>query len=145
MLEDHSAIVLLDLPINKTVDIDGVQICLTVSGNSATLSAELPLELTVESTQRCLELGFSNALEFDAGLAIDPAQHRLVLTHWLSGASNWADAESALESLLNQVDVFRAALQIISSRTAKVAVGESIRGTSRQREEGRLRARLTRG
>lgn len=140
MSQDTQATALLDLPVNEAVNVDGIQIRLQISDSGAVLSAELGIELTAESTQRCLELGFSNALEFDAGLAMNAARRHLLLTRWLPDVTAWSDAENALESLLNQVDVFHAVLQKSNVKKSEMPA----RGLSRQEEEKRLRARFLR-
>jgi hypothetical protein len=131
---------LSELPTSQWVDIDGMAVRLQLEVGGAVLSAELPAALTIESTMRHLELGFSNALEFNAGLAIDPEGRRLMLTQWLAGITNWPDAESALESLLNQVDVCRT----VCPPSVSVGVKQASRESLRQREERRLRAQLSR-
>lgn len=131
---------LAELPIDQWVDIDGTIVRLDLKADGAVLSAELPVAFTNEATTRYVELGFSNALEFDAGLALDPQGQRLLLTQWLGGVTNWSDAENALELLLNQVDVCRTGYPPSASVAVKVAPRES----PRQREEKRLRAQLVR-
>ena len=126
---------LSDLPINQAVEVAGVVVCLQIHSGGAVLRAELGIQFATETTARYLKLGFSNAIEFDAGLALDPASQRLVLTRWLQGVSNWSQAAAALESLLNQVDV--------SSAAGKGAARQIIREPARLRAEQRLRAQFS--
>lgn len=126
---------LSDLPINQAVEVAGVVVCLQIYSDGAVLRAELGNQFSTEITVRYLKLGFSNSIEFDAGLALDPASQRLVLTRWLQGVSNWSQAAAALESLLNQVDVCSAA--------GKGAVRQIIREPARLRAEQRLRAQFS--
>lgn len=100
------------------------------------LSAELAAESGPAAVKRYLELGFSNALEFEAGLALDTERHRLVLTHWLVGVFDWDDATAALELLLNQVDVCRAVTKDLRQPTPK--------GFSRRGMEQQLRSQFAR-
>lgn len=127
---------LSDLPVNALVEIDGSMVCLRLMTGGALLSAELGAETGPASVKHYLELGFSNALKFDAGLALDPARQSLVLTHWLAGATSWASAATALELLLNQVDVCRAA----GKKNAQQAPID----LSRRNVEKLLRSRISR-
>lgn len=124
-----------ELPINQVVDIDGTAVQLHVGSGGAILSAELISEFTLISMTRYLHLGFSNALEFEAGLAFDSARKKFVLSHWLPGVANWASAAAALELLLNQVDVCQSAHKVPSPSV--------IKEPARQRAEIRLRAQLS--
>lgn len=135
MVQHSYAMDLSDLPVDQSVDIDGMTVHLKILAGGAVLSAELDAEFRLSSMTRYLQLGFSNALEFDAGLALDPGTQRLVLTHWLAGVTHWSGATAALESLLNQVDVCRAA--------GKEAPRPVIKEPARQRAEQRLRAQLS--
>jgi hypothetical protein len=127
---------LSDLPIDAPIEIDGATVCLQLRNGGAVLSAELAAQSGPASIKRCLELGFSNALEFEAGLALDTERQRLVLTHWLAGVSDWDGAATALELLLNQVDVCRA----VSNEQRQQAP----KGFSRRSMEQQLRSQLAR-
>lgn len=124
-----------ELRTDQAVDIDGTTVQLRVISGGAILSAELNDQFKLVSMTQYLQLGFANALEFEAGLAFDSARQKLVLSHWLPGISNWASAAAALELLLNQVDVCRSA-QREPSRSV-------IKEPARQRAELRLRAQLS--
>lgn len=135
---DHSvhSVDLSQLPVGALVEIDGSTVCLQLMEGGALLSANLDTYAGPASAKRYLELGFSNALEFKAGLALDSAHQTLMLTHWLDGVSNWASAAPALELLLNQVDVCKLA----GAEPARQAPKE----LSRRTVENALRARLMR-
>lgn len=135
MVQPSYAMDLSDLPVDQSVDIDGTTVRLQIVAGGAVLSAELDAEFKLGAMTRYLQLGFSNALEFDAGLALDPATQRLLLTHWLAGVTHWSGAAIALESLLNQIDVCRTA--------GKDAPRHVIKEPARQRAEQRLRAQLS--
>ena len=139
-MQHNTHMLLAELPVDQWVDIDGMSVRLQLGADGAVLSAELPVALTAESTRRYLELGFSNALEFDAGLSLDTDGRRLLLTQWLAGITNWPDAENALELLLNQVAVCRTGYPSTVPAASTLTPRESVR----QREERRLRAQLSR-
>ena len=77
------------LPVDASIEIDGSTVCLQVMDGGALLSAKLAAQSGPAAVKRYLELGFSNALEFEAGLALDSARQSLLLTHWLAGVSTW--------------------------------------------------------
>ena len=127
---------LSSFPVDTSIEIDGSTVCLQLMEGGALLVAELGTQSRPASVKSYLELGFSNALEFDAGLALDSVRQSMVLTHWLRDVSNWEGAAKALEMLLNQVDVCRAA-----------GIGkprQALKESSRKNAERFLRARLAR-
>lgn len=135
MMQSSKPSMLDELPINQKVELDGIAVQLEVMPSGAILSAELNDHFKLVSVTHYLQLGFSSALEFDAGLAFDSERQRLVLSQWLPGVSNWFGAADALESLLNQVDVCRSA--------QKERLRSAMKEPARQRAEQRLRAQLS--
>ncbi|GAA4026153.1 hypothetical protein [Actimicrobium antarcticum] len=127
--------VLSSLSINRITEFDGAKICLKLFPGGAVLSAELGAKSSPQALQTLLEQGFSWALLFDAGIAVDGSGNRVLLTHWLPNVHSWQAAEPALEQLLNQLDLCQS---LLGSTT------ESPKVTSRSKEELRFRALLSR-
>jgi predicted secreted protein len=107
-MRHHELAQLLDaLPVNMPVSFMQAQVCLTMANDGATLSAEIDQEYSAQLQESLLELGFSWALEFDAGLATQTDQHHLVLLQWLPGVDGWVSAAAALGKLLDQLESCR--------------------------------------
>lgn len=81
----------------------------TASGfaDGTALSVTLPGTGGTDAVQALLQLGFSSALAFDAGLACDAAGN-LTLTRWMPGAVDAPGLEAASGALRDQ----RAAWQV---------------------------------
>ena len=109
---------LLGLPLDETFGIDGELVFLKVNGQGAELGLILTPAATGEQIADALHSGFQSALDFDAGLALSPDGGDLLLTRWLPGIETWADAAEALEELLNQAGMWRAAMAAPDSRPA---------------------------
>lgn len=72
-----------------------------------------------------LEAGFLSALEFDAGLALNPDGTRLILNQWIPGAQSWLDIVNELDMILQQA----AALRLFTrddSAPASLKLSESV-------------------
>lgn len=98
------------LPLNQTIDIDGESVYLKVQPKGAELGILLLRNYTGIQLAEALRTGFQSALEFDAGLGVNVEEQMLVLTRWLPDLGAWPDAAEALESILNQTSMWRAAL-----------------------------------
>lgn len=128
--------VLNNLPLNQITEFDGARICLRLFPDGAVLQAEVGNVSTPYGLQTLLEQGFSSALLFDAGIAIDASSKALVLTQWLPNVQTWHAAEIALEQLLNQLDLCQSLLGNTLPALPKA--------TSRTKDELRFRALLSR-
>lgn len=107
MLNPDLMALLEALPVNVPVSFMQEQLCLTMATDGATLSADIALESSAQMMESALALGFSWALEFDAGLASDADGRRLFLLQWLPGVEGWVSATAALEKLIDQLESCR--------------------------------------
>lgn len=97
-------------PLDEPVEIDGESVYLKVHADGAELGAYLISSYTQAQLQDALRQGFLSATRFDAGLGQSSDGNSLVLTQWLPQVSTWFDAAEPLENLLNQLSMWRAAL-----------------------------------
>jgi hypothetical protein len=97
------------LSLEQPVEVDGETVSLELHPDGAMLSLNLCAAATGAQLADALHTGFQSALEFDAGLALSE-DGALVLSQWLPAASAWRDAAEALEGLLNQAAMWRAAM-----------------------------------
>ena len=102
---------LMALPINHAVAINDTDVYLQVTEKGAALKAVINTTVLPSVLAALIDLGFTNALLFEAGIAIDQTQNQLILVQWLDGVRNWTEAEDALELMLNQVDACRSMTQ----------------------------------
>lgn len=98
-------------PLDTPVEISGESVYLKVEANGAELGAFLLHGHVQSQLREAMLQGFSSAIDFDAGLGQSADGNSLTLTQWLPGVSSWWQAADALESLLNQLSVWRAALE----------------------------------
>jgi hypothetical protein len=96
--------------LDRPVAIDGETVYLRLGQYGAELGAYLWPGAVPARLQEALKQGFSSALVFDAGLALAPDGEGVLLSQWLPEARGWVDAADALERLLNQLALWRAAL-----------------------------------
>jgi hypothetical protein len=120
---------LQSLPMGHPIEIDGETVYLNVRPEGAELGAYVCREYTPAQLQQAMKVGFQSALEYDAGLG--QVDNTLVLTQWLPHTRNWTDAAEPLESLLNQVAMWRSRLDPQPQRHVDT--------TSANRTEQRLR------
>ncbi|MET3133295.1 hypothetical protein AAKU55_003585 [Oxalobacteraceae bacterium GrIS 1.11] len=123
---------LLDTPVRMA----GESVYLRVRADGAELGAYLWHDATPQQLEDALKQGFSSALEFDAGLALDG--RGVVLSLWLPSARGWQDAADALENLLNQLARWRAG-------TAPGGVAPRAPAPRGDRHEQRMRSFLAGG
>lgn len=128
MLSEELEQWLLSLPLDEPCEIDGENVYLKLSNGGAELGLVLIPRPTGVQIADALRTGFQGALEFDAGLALSTDSGDLILNQWLSGVEAWSDVSEALESILNQAALWRAAM----------AVGDGHNDAAR-REESRAR------
>lgn len=98
------------LPLEVPIDIDGELVCLKVHPEGAELSVLLFQKYTGAQLAEAFRTGFQSALSYDAGLGVTVDDQALLLVQWLPDTSTWADASDALENILNQASMWRAAL-----------------------------------
>lgn len=122
-------------PLNAPVEINGESVYLNVEVDGAELGAILLHDHAPAQLREALLQGFSSAIDFDAGLGLGAGGNSLTLTQWLPGVFSWLQAADALENLLNQLSVWRAALEPAASLPAAM---------TRTRTEDRLRKNLAR-
>ena len=118
--------------LDEPVDIGGESVYLKRYADGAELGAYLIRDHSQEQLIRAMQQGFSNALEFDAGLALAPDGSSLMLTQWLPNVSGWLEAAKPLEDFLNQLVNWRTS--IVSPQVARVT-----NKTITNRNEQRLR------
>lgn len=122
--------------------IDGESVYLRLADGGAELGVHLWPGATVAQLQDALKHGFASAIEYDAGLGMAPDGHGVVLNQWLAQASNWADAATALERLLNQVTDWRAQLgPVVQAASTRLPAGIS----AAARQEQKMRRLLAGG
>lgn len=97
------------LPLDELVEVDGESVLLAPQTGGAALGVHLCRAATGVQLADALRTGFQSALEFEAGLSLGD-DGALMLTQWLPGAESWHDAGDALEGLLNQAAMWRAAM-----------------------------------
>lgn len=122
-------------PLDTPVEINGESVYLNVGANGAELGAILLHDYTPGQLREALLQGFSSAIDFDAGLGLSADGNSLTLTQWLPNVYSWRQAADALEHLLNQLSVWRAALEPAATRAVV---------TTRTRTEDRLRKTFAR-
>lgn len=127
---------LLALPLDEPCDIDGEAVYLRVRDGGAELGLILVEEPTDNQIADTMRSAFQCALDFDAGLAIDPEGGELILNRWLPGAEAWSDVAEALEGILNQAALWRAAMTTGSGRVSTASRAEE---RARQALNGGLR------
>lgn len=123
------------LPLDELVNIDGESVFLRIQPEGAELGVCLFTNASDVMLADVLRTSFQGALEFDAGLGWEQDSQRLVLTQWLPGAVAWSDVPDALEKILNQVSMWRAAMSPVEVRQEK----------SSRRVEERFRKLLSEG
>ncbi|MBP0597301.1 hypothetical protein J8I26_04245 [Herbaspirillum sp. LeCh32-8] len=123
------------LPLGEPIDIGGESVCLLVDDDGAELVLVLLREPSQVQIAEAMRSGFQCALEFDGGLAIAEDSGALLLNRWLAQAESWVDAAEALEDLLNQASLCRAAMKPSPARPAQES----------NRAELRMRAALNGG
>lgn len=101
---------LQELPLDEAVEIDGESVFLKVQQQGAELGVYLANAYTGRMLAEALRTGFQSALSFDAGLGVSGEGNHLTLSRWLPHAESWTDASEALEDLLNQAAMWRAAM-----------------------------------
>jgi hypothetical protein len=97
-------------PLDVPVEIDGESVYLNVRNGGAELGVVLTQSYTRTQLHDALRQGFNSATQFEASLGRTPDGNHLVLNQWLPGVTRWTDASQALEALLNQMSMWRAAL-----------------------------------
>lgn len=107
---------LQSFPLDQPVRIEDESVYLKVDRDGAELGIHFLESVSDQQLQEALQLGFQNALEFDAGWAISDDGSILLLTQWLPGVSSWMEATEALEQLLNQVELLRTLESITSAK-----------------------------
>lgn len=123
---------LRDLPVGKSVEIDGETVCLDVQQGGAILHGRLLYPYSQAQLQDALQCGFQSALTHQAGVGVSADGSELVLNRWLPKVRSWTEAAGALEDLLNQLVEWREAMAPASTeRTALASVAD--------RNEQRLR------
>ncbi|WP_034300950.1 hypothetical protein [Herbaspirillum sp. RV1423] len=108
MAADHIEQWLENLPLDEPVDIDGETAILKLKPNGAELGIFLAPMYTDVMLVDALRSSFQVALDFNAGLSTEGED--LMLTQWLPYVGSWTEAAEALESILNQAGMLRAAM-----------------------------------
>lgn len=116
MVDDSTEQWLSALPLDELVDIDGESVFLRVQPDGAELGVRLLGRATDANLADALRTSFQGALEFDAGLGWEQEGGALVLTQWLAGVASWSEVPEALENILNQASLWRAAMAPAAAR-----------------------------
>ncbi|MFS2008004.1 hypothetical protein ACEN9F_30795 [Duganella sp. CT11-25] len=137
-MDDHDQLArwLQAQPLGARVAIDGESVWLQPGEGGAELAACLWHDPSREQVLAAMRYGFASAQEFYAGLSLADDGRGLVLSCWLPSCRGWSDAAPALEQLLDQLAVWRAALAPPSER-------QRPGGGSAARHEQRMRNLLT--
>lgn len=101
---------LREQPLDSEVEIAGETVYLNIHPRGAELGAFLFRSFSQQQLHDSLRQGFSSAMEFPAGLGITRDGESLTLSQWLPEVSNWSEAASALETLLDQLAAWRMAI-----------------------------------
>ncbi len=125
---------LLSLPLEEPCNIDGENVYLRLGPDGAELGVILMTNPSAAQVAEALRTGFQGALEYEAGLALAAAGDELVINRWIDDVEAWSDVGEALEGILNQAALFRAAM----------AHSEDHAGVAR-RPDTRARQELNRG
>jgi hypothetical protein len=110
---------LKSLPLDELVNIDGESVFLRVQPEGAELGVCLIVNASDATLADALRTSFQGALEFEAGLGWEQDGQRLVLTQWLPSVGAWSDVPEALEKILNQASLWRAAMSQVEVRQEK--------------------------
>ena len=116
---------LLGLPLDDACEIDGERVYLKVGDGGAELGLVLVSRPTGAQISEAMRTGFQGALEFEAGLALSADGGALVLNRWLDGIETWLGAAEALEDILNQAALWRAAMGVSRSSNEAMRRAES--------------------
>lgn len=130
------------LPLNQPVEVDGESAYLNIHPGGAELGAYLVHAYAPVQLQDAMRLGFASALTYQAGLAVTPDGHSLVLTQWLPGVASWSQAVVPLENLLNQLSEWRALLGGSGSSASSTPFDAMRTPAAGDRNERRLRSML---
>jgi hypothetical protein len=125
---------------SQALHCDGATLNLRVATEGAELELELGAFNDMMHLHSVMQCGFASALEFDAGLGIMADGRTLVLSQWLPGVSNWAQAYAALEKLLNQLTDWRRAFD---GTAAMSPISKPIINDAAVQAERRLRRMFT--
>ncbi|MCA1325649.1 hypothetical protein [Herbaspirillum sp. alder98] len=125
---------LLALPLSEPCEIDGERVYFNIFDDGAELGLILLAQPSDAQVTEAIRTGFQGAMEFEAGLGIGE-DGALLLNRWLPQAETWFDAADALEDLLNQAGLWRAALGYVTKTGNR-------RDTGINRAEQRLRAAI---
>lgn len=136
MLSEELEQWLLSLPLDEPCDIDGENVYLRLGDGGAELGLVLTMQPTGVQIAEALRTGFQGALEFEAGLALSTENGDLVLNRWLAGVEAWSDVSEALEGILNQAALWRAAVTVNDGHNDAARRAES---RARQAVNGGLR------
>jgi hypothetical protein len=129
-------------PFDTRVEVGGEYVYMQRYPSGSVLGAYLFDSHTPERLQAALNVGFSSALQFDAGLGFSDDGNSLVLSTWLPNVDSWLGAAVALENLLNQLAFLREVLP--QWTVASEVPARSVRGSVASRDELRMRALFAR-
>lgn len=111
---------LLSLPLAEPCDIDGESVYLSLGEGGAEIGLILLPHPSQAQIAEAMRTGFQGALDFQAGLALSPEGGELILNRWMPGAEAWSDVAEALEDILNQAALWRAAMAAGGGHTEAV-------------------------
>jgi hypothetical protein len=127
-------------PVDTILDLYEEKVFLNLAQGGAELGLVLmPLE-GGNQLDAVMGLGFSSALQFDAGLSCSADGKQVLLTRWLPGVSNWLAAGAALHAMLEQCTSWRHLLETSKLSAPKaLAPAQSVHGLrDAQRQQQRL-------
>ncbi len=127
-------------PVDTILDLYEEQVFLNLARDGAELGLVLMPQGGADQLAEVMGLGFSSALQFEAGLSCSADGKQVLLTRWLPGVRNWIAAGAALQALLEQGAAWRHMLNQQGPSAAKPAApGQSVHGLrDAQRQQQRL-------
>lgn len=101
---------LLSLPLQEPCEVEGERVYLNLADGGAEIGLVLLVQASAAQVADALRTAFQGALEYEAGLALAPDGGDLLLNRWLPGVEAWSDVAEALDELLSQAALVRAAM-----------------------------------
>ena len=108
-------------PLHTPLRIGTDSVWLRPGRGGAELAVQLYAAPTPHQLRAALQQGFSSAMQYPAGLALDTEGPALLLSRWLPQVETWQAAAAPLEQLLDQLSAWRAALGEASAPPAPLA------------------------
>ncbi|MES2743001.1 MAG: hypothetical protein V4754_18920 [Pseudomonadota bacterium] len=127
-------------PVDTILNLYEEQVFLNLARDGAELGLVLLPQCGADQLAEVMGLGFSSALQFEAGLSCSADGKQVSLTRYLPGVLNWVAAGAALQALLEQAAAWRIMLSSAAPAASKPAApGHTVHGLrDAQRQQQRL-------